>query len=174
MFDEWGRELRLKPQPDADSTERVYTLCSYKDLRSRFQYLPPLVMKTAASRKKQTTEQKRQASRFFLPYKEKRKLEVREQLQKQTKSKSLAQKRKESLSSQEFSRAFLDTAPVDESDSDADIPPAVIFKRWKTVAEECNGEVEETTPPDEFRTWLNIQGPPTDETSSSDSEFEFN
>lgn len=107
-FDTWGREVKLKPQPERPTSNAVPVrkLCSYFKLRQKFLYLPEQMMKTDQARKKAIAEQKKQAKIFFLPFKEKQQHMRRELSEKLEAKKSKKQKAEEKASGEAFASEF--------------------------------------------------------------------
>ena len=132
-FDKWGRVQKVEPQPaQPDHYDSLFSLPEYRELRESFLFLPPYPMLTDTARKKKTTLAKHKMKSFFLPYKEKRMLEIREICEKRTKKLTKKQKQKELESSAAFAKAFSGTdeasdeasgipgPPTDESESDSE------------------------------------------------------
>ena len=118
-FDKWGRERKVKPQPELEEGQSVtlHRLCSYRDLRKTFLFLPPCPMLTDAARKKKMVDIKEKMRTFFLPHKEKRKAEmtlaVAKLVEKRAKKRTKKQRQAEIESNAAFRAAFLGGGPSD-------------------------------------------------------------
>ena len=134
-FDKWGREQKVKPQPELEEGQPVtlHRLCSYRDLRKTFLFLPPCPMLTDAARKKKMAVSKEKMRTFFLPHKEKRKAEmtlaVNKLQEKRAKKLTKKQRQAEIESNAAFRAAFAGVGPsnslppgpgTDESASDTE------------------------------------------------------
>ena len=124
-YDKWGRVQKLEPQPDKPSECIGYTrLPEYRDLRERFLFLPPCPMLTDQARKKKIALANHKMKTFFLPHREKRRLEIKEICSKRAEKLTKKQKQMELDSSAAFARAFADgvTTGANNTGEATDIP----------------------------------------------------
>ena len=156
-FDEWGRERRITPQPaPPEHYQSLVSTCSYQDLRKVFLWLPPFPMLTEAVRKKKTKGANERKRSFFLPHKEKRKIEIKAFNAKRSAKFTAKQKQEFRAGSEAFASAF------QRFDGRAD-------RSSDSIGGPC--ETERSHTEEEYLEDM-LPGPKTDE-SSSDSECEF-
>ena len=128
-YDKWGRVQKVEPQPaQPDHYDSLFSLPEYRELRESFLFLPPYPMLTETARKKKTALAKHKMKSFFLPHKQKRKLEIREICDERSRKMTKKQKQKIQESSAAFAKAFACTnevsgipgPPTDESESETE------------------------------------------------------